>query len=70
MLTSVRLVNFKGFQDRRIEFRRFSVVIGRNNAGKSSAFEAISILSNVISKFASGKFSKRPPWIDGEEVGI
>jgi predicted ATPase len=70
VLTSVRLVNFKGFQDQRIEFHRFSVVIGRNNAGKSSAFEAIRILSNVISKFASVKFSKRPPWINGDGIGI
>jgi predicted ATPase len=70
MLNTIRLINFKGFQDQRIEFRRFSVVIGRNNAGKSSAFEAIRILSNVISKFASGKFSKRPRWIDGDGFGI
>jgi predicted ATPase len=70
MLNSLQLKNFKGFQDQRVEFRRFSVVIGRNNAGKSSAFEAIRILSNVISKFASGKFSNRPSWIDGDGVGI
>jgi hypothetical protein len=70
VLTTIRLINFKCFQDQRIEFRRFSVVIGKNNSGKSSAFEAIRILSNVISKFASGKFGKRPPWIDGDGVGI
>jgi predicted ATPase len=70
VLTTIRLINFKGFQDQRIEFRRFSIVIGRNNAGKSSAFEAIRILSNVISKFASGKFRNRPSWIDGDGIGI
>jgi len=70
VLTNIRLVNFKGFQDQRVEFRRFSVVIGRNNAGKSSAIEAIRILSNVIAKFPTGKFIKRPPWIEGDGVGI
>jgi hypothetical protein len=70
VLTTIQLINLKVFQDQRIGFRRFSVVIGRNNAGKSAAFEAIRILSNVISKFTSGKFSKRPPWIDGDRVGI
>jgi AAA15 family ATPase/GTPase len=49
MLNSLQLKNFKGFQDQRIELRGFSVVIGRKNAGKSSVFEAIRILSNVIS---------------------
>ncbi len=70
MLTDIRLINFKGFQDQRIEFRRFSVVVGRNNAGKSSAFEAIRILSNVIARFSTGKFTKRPPWVAGDGVGM
>ncbi len=70
MITKLRLKNFKGFQDQRIEFGKFSVVIGRNNAGKSSAFEAIRILSNVVSKFATGKFTNRPPWLGGNGVGI
>ena len=70
MIKNLRLKNFKGFQDQRIEFSKFSVVIGRNNAGKSSAFEAIRILSNVVAKFSTGKFSNRPPWLDGEGIGI
>lgn len=70
MLNSLQLKNFKGFQDQRIEFAEFSVVVGRNNAGKSSAFEAVRILSNVVSKFPKGKFLNRPPWIDGDGIGI
>ena len=70
MLETLHLKNFKGFQDQRIEFSRFSVVIGRNNAGKSSAFEAIRILSNVIAKFPTGKFTNRPPWLGGDGIGI
>jgi AAA15 family ATPase/GTPase len=56
MCTTLRLRNFKGFRDQVIEFQQFSVVIGRNNAGKSSSFETIRILANAVSKFASGKF--------------
>jgi len=70
VLTSIRLINFKGFQDQRIEFRPFSVVIGRNNAGKSSAFEAIRILSTVLRYFSKEKFCNRPFWVGGEGVGI
>lgn len=70
MLTTLRLRNFKGFRDQVIEFQQFSVVIGRNNAGKSSAFEAIRILANAISKFASGKFVPSPSWTNGAGVGI
>jgi hypothetical protein len=70
MLQSLRLQNFKGFRDQRIEFMDFSVVIGRNNAGKSSAFEAIRILANVVGKFPSAKFTNRPRWLDGDGVGF
>jgi predicted ATPase len=70
MLNSLQLKNFKGFQNHRIEFRQFSVVVGKNNAGKSSAFEALRILSNVISKFPTGRFIHRPSWIEGDGIGI
>lgn len=70
MLKTLRLRNFKGFRDQLIEFEEFSVVIGRNNAGKSSAFEAIRILANAISKFGAGKFVPSPSWTTGNGVGI
>lgn len=70
MLKTLRLQNFKGFRDQRIEFMDFSVVIGRNNAGKSSAFEAIRILSNVLAKLPSGRFTSRPAWVAGDGVGF
>jgi AAA15 family ATPase/GTPase len=43
MLESLRLINFKGFENHLVEFGNFSVVIGHNNAGKSSLFEAVRI---------------------------
>jgi predicted ATPase len=70
MIKTLHLQKFKGFQDQRIELSNFSVVIGRNNAGKSSAFEAIRILSNVVAKFPNGKFTPRPPWLGGDGIGI
>jgi len=70
VLKILRLQNFKGFQNQQIEFSNFSVVIGRNNAGKSSAFEAVRILSNVAAKFTFSRFVRRPSWLDGDGIGI
>ncbi len=70
MIKQIQLRNFKGFLDQIIKFEDFSVVIGRNNAGKSSAFEALRIVSNVVANFKVGKFTKRPSWIGDDGVGI
>lgn len=70
MLETLRLKNFKGFEDHRIEFRNFTVVTGGNNAGKSSAFEAIRIIANAVSRLHSSKFSARPHWMEGSGTGI
>ena len=76
MITGLRLHNFKGFHDHEIEFREFSVVVGRNNAGKSSAIEALRIVSTLAKNFQSTRsFAKktltnRPPWLTGEGQGF
>jgi ABC-type multidrug transport system ATPase subunit len=70
MIEELRLINFKGFADQKILFRNFSVVVGRNNAGKSSAFDAIRIIATAITRFRIGKFTARPSWVDGSGRGV
>ena len=46
-LIGVALTNFRSFaQETRIEFDPFTVLIGRNDAGKSSVFDALDIFFN------------------------
>ena len=70
MLEEINLENFKGFANHKILFRDFSVVIGRNNAGKSSAFDALRIIATAIARFKIGKFTARPIWLDGTGTGV
>ena len=70
MITTLHLENFKGFYDHTITFGEFSVLVGRNNAGKSSAIEALRIVSIVARKFIGAKYTKRPDWIGGQGHGI
>ena len=70
MLDEINLENFKGFANHKILFRDFSVVIGRNNAGKSSAFDALRIIATAIARFKIGKFTARPIWLDGTGTGV
>jgi len=46
MLKSVEFQNFKGVTEGKVDLSRITVLIGRNNAGKSTVLEAISFLPN------------------------
>ena len=70
MIEWLELDNFKGFRKHRVEFNRFAVVVGRNNAGKSSLIEALRIISAICKKFANYKFVHRPSWCGDTEGGI
>ena len=44
MITQLRLTNFKPFRDFTIDFSKRDVLVGPNNAGKSSAIQALRII--------------------------
>ncbi len=52
-ITSVRFRNYKAFRDYSISFSPFSVLVGPNNAGKSTVLGALRILSEGIRKARS-----------------
>ena len=60
-ITSVRFRNYKAFRDYSVSFSPFSVLVGPNNAGKSTVLGALRILSEGIRKARS----KRSELVDG-----
>ena len=51
MITQIHFTNFRGFEDHRIPFRPLTIIVGRNNAGKSTIVEGLRLISLVVSKF-------------------
>ena len=52
MIRDIKIKNYKGFNDFQIsDFKQFNLITGRNNAGKSTLLEAISILYNPYSAY-------------------
>ena len=47
-LRSLRLVNYKGFENHYISLRRTNVFVGANNAGKSTALGALRLLAAMV----------------------
>lgn len=52
-IKAIRLRNFRGFRDARIELKPLTVLIGPNSAGKSSFGQALAALAHVHRTYAS-----------------
>jgi AAA15 family ATPase/GTPase len=50
MLSEITFRNFKCFSRHTIPLRPVTVIVGRNNAGKSTVVEALRLVSLVVSR--------------------
>jgi AAA15 family ATPase/GTPase len=65
MIKELRLENFRGFEDHRIPFNpRTSIVVGKNNAGKSTIVEALRLISLITNRYQRLEFCTVPSWLD------
>ena len=63
MLRSLQLKNFRGFSDHRLELEKQSILVGRNNAGKTTIIEALRVLSVCQSRAQTTGFLPCPEWL-------
>ena len=57
-------LNFGSGSKHRVQFGRETLLIGRNNAGKTTVIEALRVLSVCQMKVLSPSFISTPPWLD------
>src|ERR1700683_2934379 len=53
MLRTLRLKNYRCFRDHTVKFKPSTVVVGKNNAGKSTIVEALHIIAAVVDRNAA-----------------
>ncbi|MCU1300698.1 MAG: hypothetical protein JWQ87_982 [Candidatus Sulfotelmatobacter sp.] len=63
MLRQLRLQNFRCFDDHSILFESGVVVVGKNNAGKSSLIEALRLVAAVVNR-KRATFCSAPKWLE------
>ena len=63
MLRQLRMQNFRCFEDHTILFESSTVVVGKNNAGKSSLIEALRIVAAVVNRKKTS-FVHVPAWLE------
>lgn len=60
MIKQLNITNFRCYEQSTINFNGTSILVGRNNAGKSTMIEALKIISSVTRKYKSLRFIAPP----------
>src|SRR5436305_5345065 len=70
MLERLRLRNFRGFDEHVVPLRKLTLIVGANNAGKSTIVEALRLVALVVNRFlrGTGNFVPIPEWLNEQEA--
>jgi hypothetical protein len=64
MLQKITIENYRCFNDHQVEFKDLSIIVGKNNAGKSTIIEALRLVSLALARFRTGQYRDHPKWLD------
>ena len=62
MLRELKIRNFRGFADHQLPLKNLTVIVGKNNAGKTTLVEALRLLSVVVSRYKNLPYRQPPDW--------
>lgn len=62
-IQSVTLTNFRGFRYHTVAFNDLSILVGHNNAGKSTLIDALRLLAVAAEKSLTATYIPAPLWI-------
>lgn len=68
MLVELQLRNYKCFSLNTIPFRPTTIIVGQNNAGKSTIAEALRLVSIILNKLEYLRFRPVPHWLNAPKV--
>lgn len=64
MITELSLKNFRGFENHKLELRPATIIVGKNNAGKSTIVEALRLVAIISDRYKSLSYREVPRWLD------
>jgi len=68
MITELYLNNYRCFSEHSVSFKSTTIVVGKNNAGKSTLIEALRLISLVANRIKTGRFKNPPKWTNLSKV--
>jgi AAA15 family ATPase/GTPase len=63
MIRKLIIKNFRCYEKSTITFNGSSVLVGKNNAGKSTLIEALKIISTITKRYRTARFVAPPDWV-------
>jgi len=64
MLESIRFKNYRCFSEHLLPLKQETIVVGRNNAGKSTIIEGLRLVSIITERYQNLIFRHVPEWVD------
>lgn len=64
MLKKITIQNYRCYNKHEIEFKNLSIIVGKNNAGKSTLVEALRLVSLALSRFQTVNYHPVPKWLE------
>src|SRR5688572_1157969 len=64
MLRTITINNYRCYETHEIEFKKLSIAVGKNNAGKSTLVEVLRLVSIAANRFQSVNYNEPPRWTD------
>jgi len=68
MITQLRIKNYRCFEDHTVTFKDTAIIVGPNNAGKSTIIEALRLVSIITNRFGALAFRDPPDWLELSKV--
>lgn len=60
MLRRIAFKNYRCFEDSELDLRQITIIVGNNNAGKSTVIEAMRIIASVSQRFKNSAYTSPP----------
>jgi predicted ATPase len=76
MLKSIRFTNYRCFDDHELPINSETIIIGKNNAGKSTIIEGLRLIAIITERYKNIPFRNVPEWVElplshrGASVGL
>ena len=66
MINKLIIKNFRCYENTTISLQSTSILVGRNNAGKSTLIEALKVIATVVRKYQNAQYMRPPEWVPNE----
>jgi energy-coupling factor transporter ATP-binding protein EcfA2 len=64
MLRRLEIENFRGFNKHEMPLNTVTLIVGRNNAGKSTVVEALRLVALVVGRYKHLSYNAPPRWLE------